>query len=131
MIDIFSNVWLSGSVLCRNWKYRCLGRHKRRNFSMRIEVVELLLNIKYNNIIIIKYQICVIHVYMEMNVSLALNWLKASVTTNHMGPLEIIHDSQHCYTPLHMGQWSSRTRNKMQLTRCYVFVCFIKQVDTC
>lgn len=39
---------------------------------MRMEVVELLLNIKYNNIII-KYQIYVIHVYMEMNVSLALN----------------------------------------------------------
>jgi len=39
---------------------------------MRTEVVELLLNIKYNNIIII-YQIYVIHVYMEMNVSLALN----------------------------------------------------------
>jgi len=40
---------------------------------MRMEVVELLLNIKYNIIIIIKYQIYVIHVYMEMNVSLALN----------------------------------------------------------
>jgi len=39
---------------------------------MRMEIVELLLYIKYN-IIIIKYQIYVIHVYMEMNVSLALN----------------------------------------------------------
>lgn len=38
---------------------------------MSIEVVELLLNMKYN--IIIKYQIYVIHVYVEMNVSLALN----------------------------------------------------------
>lgn len=95
-----------------------------------MEIVELLLYIKYN-IIIIKYQIYVIHVYMEMNVSLALNWLKVSVATNHMGPLEIIRDSQHCYSRLNMGQWSSHTRNKMQLNGCYVFVCFIKRVDTC
>lgn len=62
---------------------------------------------------------------MEVNVSLALNWLKESVTTNHMGPLEVIHDSYQLYGHLKMGQWSSHTRKKCRFNRCCVFVCFI------